>query len=154
MEQCSGRTLTAKTLHKMFVNSKSFLVQTLFWLPSSRRTLPEFQVSYLEVMGQHSGSVKLLGNVYFHPLAEGDGSPGILLPFLAGTDFTDGSLLAEPFRSPQMGILTNISMHFSAVHISVELCPCLTQWAPTVTNMMPSLVLRVGKKQNKVCSCA
>lgn len=75
-------------------------------------------MSYLEVTGQHSGSVKVLGNVYFHPSAWGDGSPGILLlPFLAGADFTDGSLLAEPFQSPQMGILMNISMHFSAFPI-------------------------------------
>lgn len=113
MEQCSGGTSTAKTLHKMFIISKSFLVQSLFWLPLSRGTLPEFQMSYLEVTGQHSGSVKLPGNIFFHSLAWGDGSPGILLPFLAGTDFTDGSLLAKPFQSPQMGILTNISMHFS-----------------------------------------
>jgi len=46
------------------------------------------------------------------------GSPGILLPFLAGTEFTDGSLLAEPFQCPQMGILMTISMYFSTFHIS------------------------------------
>lgn len=144
-----------KHFTKRLQTPKVFLVQSLFWLHPSRGTLPEFQMSYLEVTGQHSGSVKVLGNVYFHPSAWGDGSPGILLPFLAGADFTDGSLLAEPFQSPSNG---HFNEYFNALlcfpYFSVELFPCLTQWAPTVTNMMPSLVFRVGKKQNKVCSCA
>lgn len=53
-------------------------------------------------------------------------SPGISLPFPAGSDLRAGSLLAEPFHSPRMGILMTIAMPCSAFRVPVEFSLSLT----------------------------